>query len=141
MVTSVAGTRGLGSATAYSASKRLQNTYLDALSQLSRMRKLRITFTDIRPGFVATDLLNKAHHYPMLMPLQPVARKVFRAIERRRRRVVIDWRFAVLVFFWRLIPAGLWRGCPCGLSRMSEICVVDKERPVLLDRPLSFGGG
>lgn len=112
VVTSVAGTRGLGSATAYSASKRLQNTYLDALSQLSRMRKLRITFTDIRPGFVATDLLNKAHHYPMLMPLQPVARKVFRAIERRRRRVVIDWRFAVLVFFWRLIPAGLWERMP-----------------------------
>ncbi len=48
----------------------------------------------------------------MLMPLQPVARKVFRAIERRRRRVVIDWRFAVLVFFWRLIPAGLWERMP-----------------------------
>ena len=76
------------------------------------MRKLRITFTDIRPGFVATDLLNKAHHYRMLMPLQPVARKVFRAIERRRRRVVIDWRFPVLVFFWRLIPAGLWERMP-----------------------------
>lgn len=112
VVSSIAGTRGLGSATAYSASKRLQNTYLDALAQLTRMRKLKIKFTDIRPGFVATDLLNKDHHYPMLMSLPPVARKVFRAIERRRRRVVIDWRFAILVFFWRLIPAGLWERMP-----------------------------
>ena len=112
VVSSIAGTKGLGSATAYSASKRLQNTYLDALSQLAHMRKLKITFTDIRPGFVATDLLNKEHHYPMLMPLLPVARKVFRAIERRRRRVIIDWRFAILVFFWRLIPAGLWERMP-----------------------------
>ena len=40
VITSIAGTKGLGTATAYSASKRMQNTYLDALSQLSHMRKL-----------------------------------------------------------------------------------------------------
>lgn len=46
------------------------------------------------------------------MPLQPVARKVFRALSAAVCRVVIDWRFAVLVFFWRLIPAGLWERMP-----------------------------
>ena len=117
VITSIAGTKGLGTATAYSASKRMQNTYLDALSQLSHMRKLKIAFTDIRPGFVATDLLNKEHRYPMLMPLWPVARKAFRAIVRRRRRVIIDWKFSVLVFFWRLIPAGLWERMPVSVIK------------------------
>lgn len=65
VITSIAGTKGLGTATAYSASKRMQNTYLDALSQLSHMRKLKIAFTDIRPGFVATDLLNKGDFYKL----------------------------------------------------------------------------
>jgi len=54
VISSIAGTKGLGSAPAYSATKRFQNTYIDALDQLAHMKKLNISFTDIRPGFVAT---------------------------------------------------------------------------------------
>lgn len=57
VISSIAGTKGLGIAPAYSATKRFQNTYIEALAQLSRMQHLNIHFTDIRPGFVATDLL------------------------------------------------------------------------------------
>ena len=66
VISSIAGTKGLGVAPAYSATKRFQNTYIDALAQLSRMQRLNIRFTDIRPGFVATDLLRNGK-YPMLM--------------------------------------------------------------------------
>ena len=111
VISSVAGTRGLGAAPAYSATKRLQNTYVDALAQLSRMEHANIRFTDIRPGFVATPLL-AGDDYPLLMQPGPVARRIFRAIVRRRRRVVIDRRYAVLVFFWRLLPAWLWERLP-----------------------------
>ena len=58
VISSVAGTKGLGVAPAYSATKRFQNTYIDALEQLACMQKLNICFTDIRPGFVSTDLVN-----------------------------------------------------------------------------------
>jgi len=51
VVSSIAGTRGLGVAAAYSASKRFQNTYIDSLAQLARMQGSKIRFTDIRPGF------------------------------------------------------------------------------------------
>ena len=111
IISSVAGTRGLGSAPAYSATKRLQSTYVDALAQLSHMEGLGIRFTDIRPGFVATPLL-AGDDYPLLMRPEPVARRIFRAIRRRRRRVVIDRRYAMLVFLWRLIPAWLWERLP-----------------------------
>lgn len=108
VISSIAGTKGLGAAPAYSATKRLQNTYIDALAQLARMQRARTRFTDIRPGFVDTPLLASDGGYPMLMPADKVARRIFRAIVRGRRRVVIDRRFAMLVFLWRLIPAWLW---------------------------------
>ena len=111
VISSVAGTRGLGSAPAYSATKRMQNTYIDALAQLARMGQLAIRFTDIRPGFVATPLL-AGDDYPLLMQSGPVARRIFQAIRRSKRRIVIDRRYAVLVFLWRLIPAWLWERLP-----------------------------
>lgn len=111
VISSIAGTKGLGTAAAYSASKRFQNSYIDSLDQLARMEGMKIRFTDIRPGFVATALLRDAD-YPMLMRPEKVAAKVFRALELGKRRVVIDRRYALLVFLWRLIPQGLWVRLP-----------------------------
>lgn len=107
VISSIAGTKGLGVAPAYSATKRFQNTYIDALAQLSHMEKLNIRFTDIRPGFVATDLL-KDNKYPLLMKPDKVATHIIYALNRNKRVVVIDWRYAILVFFWRMIPRWLW---------------------------------
>ena len=70
-----------------------------------------IRFTDIRPGFVATALLRNAD-YPMLMRPEKVAETLFRALERGKRRVVIDHRYALLVLLWRLIPQGVWERLP-----------------------------
>lgn len=111
VISSIAGTKGLGSAPAYSATKRFQNTYIDALDQLARMNKLNIAFTDIRPGFVATALL-KDDKYPLLMSAPQVALQIVKAISRRKRVAIIDWRYQVLVFFWKLIPRWLWVRLP-----------------------------
>lgn len=106
-VTSIAGTKGLGIAPAYSATKRFQNTYMQCLAQLSSMEKANICFTDIRPGFVDTDLL-KSGDYPMLLRPSRVAKSIVRALYKRRRVVVIDWRYRVLVALWQLLPNWLW---------------------------------
>ena len=106
-ISSIAGVKGLGIAPAYSATKRFQNTYLDALDQLSRMNGLNIHFTDIRPGFVATPLL-KDDNYPLLMKAPQVAVCIVKAISKKKRIVVIDWRYRILVFFWKLIPHWIW---------------------------------
>ena len=111
VISSIAGTKGLGVAPAYSATKRFQNTYIEALAQLARMQHLDIHFTDIRPGFVATDLL-KSGKYPMLMKADRVAQHIIKALREKRRVVVIDGRYRVLVFFWRMIPRWLWERLP-----------------------------
>ena len=111
VISSVAGTKGLGSAPAYSATKRFQNTYIDALAQLARMERLSIQFTDIRPGFVATALL-KNRKYPLLMRSDSTAQHIVKALANKKRVAIIDTRYAILVFFWQLIPRWLWERLP-----------------------------
>ncbi len=106
-ITSIARTRGLGAAPAYSATKRMQAHYLECLSQQARMRHLNIGITDIRPGFVATDLI-AGSHFPLQLKAEDVARTIVRAIERGSEVVTIDWRYRLLVAAWQLIPRGLW---------------------------------
>ena len=112
VISSIAGTKGLGAAPAYSATKGFQNIYMDALDQLARMKKLNIRFTDIRPGFVATPLLNTQKKYPMLMEAPIVALDIVSAIEKKKRVAIIDWKFRLLVGFWRLIPKWIWLRLP-----------------------------
>ena len=108
-ITSIAGTKGLGPAPAYSATKAFQSTYMQSLEQQAHQRGLNISFTDIRPGFVDTALLNDGFPYPMLMRPESVARDIVRSIYRHRHVRVIDYRYRILTFFWRLIPRWIWR--------------------------------
>lgn len=108
VISSIAGTKGLGVAASYSATKRYQNSYIEALDQLAHMQKLNISFTDIRPGFVTTDLLNDSRKYPMQLAPQYTAHQIVKAILAKRKVIVIDWRYAVMVALWRLIPRAIW---------------------------------
>ena len=108
-ITSIAGTKGLGPAPSYSATKAMQNTYLQALEQQANARGLKIRFTDIRPGFVDTDLLKGDYHYPMMLKPEKVARDIVRAIHHKRHIKVIDWKYAIMTALWRRIPRPLWR--------------------------------
>lgn len=113
VVSSVAGTKGLGAAPAYSASKAFDAVYVQALEQQARMRGLDIRFTDIRPGFVKTDLLG-GKPYPMLMDKRRVAALIVKAIGDKRHVAVIDARWRLLTALWRRVPRWLWRRMKVG---------------------------
>lgn len=108
-ITSIAGTKGLGPAPSYSATKAMQNVYLQSLEQQAHARGLKIRFTDIRPGFVETDLLKGDFRYPMMLKPEKVARQIVRAVINKRHVKVIDWRYAILTALWRRLPRSLWR--------------------------------
>lgn len=107
-ITSVAGVKGLGVSAAYSASKRYQWTYLQALDQLAHSRHVNVSITDIRPGFVDTPLLHGNRNYPMLMTVDYVAPMIEKAIMQRRRVVTIDSRWRVVSALWKAIPSCIW---------------------------------
>lgn len=108
VVSSVAGTRGLGAAASYSASKRFQQTYIDALEQLAHTQRVNIRFTDIRPGFIRTDLLKSDAEYPLEMTLDYAAPLIEAAILKGKRVATVDWRWRMLCAVWRRIPRSLW---------------------------------
>ena len=108
-ITSIAGTKGLGPAPSYSATKAMQNVYLQALEQQSNARGLKIRFTDIRPGFVDTALLSGDFRYPMMLKPEKVARQIVRALKSKRHIQVIDWKYSLLTACWRRLPRPLWR--------------------------------
>ena len=108
-ITSIAGTKGLGPAPSYSATKAMQNVYLQALEQQANARGLKIHFTDIRPGFVDTALLSGDFHYPMMLKPDKVAKEIISAINHHQHIRVIDWKYRLLTALWRRIPRCLWR--------------------------------
>lgn len=117
-ISSIAGTMGLGPAPAYSASKAMQSTYLQAIEQLIYQQKLPIHITDIRPGFVNTALLT-GQHYPMMLSPQKVARKIVQAINHKKHVCIIDWKYRLLTLLWRCIPKWLWRRLPLMRKRIT----------------------
>ncbi|MBP5680514.1 MAG: SDR family NAD(P)-dependent oxidoreductase [Bacteroidales bacterium] len=109
VISSIAGTRPLGTAPAYSATKRYINHYMDCLRQLRRIHGVRhLCLTDIRPGFVRTPLLANGGNYPMQLDVTHVAKEIVDGLERRKSVITVDWKYRLLVFFWRLIPRFIW---------------------------------
>lgn len=111
-ITSIAATKGLGPAPAYSASKAFQATYLQALEQQSNNCGHNVTITDVRPGFVDTPLLDDGHSYPLMLNAEATARSIVKAINRRSHVRVVDWRWRAITAMWRRIPRALWRKMP-----------------------------
>ena len=108
VISSIARTKGLGAAPAYSASKRFTSHYLESLCQLIAIKGIdNIHITDIRPGFVRTPLIESSH-FPMQMDAAAVAARIVSGVERRREVITINWVYRLLVFFWQLIPRCLW---------------------------------
>lgn len=115
-ITSVAGTKGLGVAAAYSASKRYQQNYLQAIDQLARMQRVNVGVTDIRPGFVRTALLDPDKAYPLTMAVGYAAPLVVKAVLRGSRVATIDYRWRAINAAWRLIPDWLWPRLPVSMG-------------------------
>lgn len=106
-IASVAGIRGLPGAGAYSASKAAAISYLESLRV--EMAASNIAVTTIAPGYIRTPMTDvNAYKMPFLMDADVAAVKFVRAIEQKRRFVVIPWQMGWVAKFMRFIPPFLW---------------------------------
>lgn len=95
---------GNGCITGVLGLQKMQSTYIAALSQYARMHRIPVSFSDIRPGFVATDILLPGTPKMFVMPVRVAATHILKGLERRKRVIVFDWRYRVTVFIWKIIP-------------------------------------
>ncbi len=106
-IASVAGLRGLPDASAYSAPKAAAISYLGSLR--GELATCGIHVTILCPGYVRTPM-TAVNPYPMpfLMDAQAAAERMARAIDRRRRYVILPWQMAIIGRLMRLLPPALW---------------------------------
>ena len=120
VITSIASTKGIGIAAAYCASKRYQRTYIEALEQLAHRQRVNVKFTDIRPGFIRTALLDEKIDYPMIMSLDYAVPLIELAILKKKRVATVDWKWRLLTTAWRMVPSSWWVRMP-----VDALCGVD----------------
>ena len=106
-VTSVGGLRGSGAAPAYNATKSFQMNYLEGVRQRVTARRLPIGVTDIRPGFVDTDMA-KGEGLFWVAPVDKACRQIARGIDRRRKVVYVTRRWRLAAWVYRHIPGWLY---------------------------------
>ena len=101
-ITSVAGMTGGNAAPAYNASKAYQINYLSGLRKKMEILQLPIYITDIRPGFVDTDMAKGEGKF-WVAPVNKAASQIITAIKAKKKRVYITKRWRLIGFVFQLI--------------------------------------
>lgn len=98
-ITSIAGMTGSEVAPAYNASKAYQIGYLAGLRKKMKKLQLPICITDIRPGFVDTDMAKGKGQF-WVAPVSKAASQIIAGLKAKRKLVYITkrWRIIGLVF-------------------------------------------
>ncbi len=102
-ISSIGGIRGSGIAPAYNASKAYQINYLEGLRQKATKTKNPIYITDIRPGFVNTDMAKGEGQF-WVTTKEKAAKQIFGYIKSKKAIGYVSkrWRFIALIL--KLIP-------------------------------------
>ena len=66
-----------------------------------------------------TPLLAPDRQYPMAMSLQHVVPLIDKALRRKQRVAVVDWRWNLIVGLWRMIPDWLWVRLPIRVDTLA----------------------
>jgi short-subunit dehydrogenase len=102
-ITSLAGLRGGYEAPSYNATKSYQINYLEGLGQKSIKSELPIFISDIRPGLVDTDMA-KGDKLFWVMPVEKVAKQIFKAINKKRKVVYVTKRWGIIARILKVLP-------------------------------------
>lgn len=100
-ISSIGGLRGSQQAPAYNATKAYQINYLEGLRFKAKTLTMPITVTDIRPGFVDTDMAIGEGQF-WVSTVEKAARQIFSAIKKKRKVVYVSKRWRIIAAFLKL---------------------------------------
>lgn len=101
-ITSIAGMTGSDVAPAYNASKAYQINYLAGLRKKMKKLQLPIFITDLRPGFVDTDMAKGEGQF-WVAPVSKAASQIIAGLKARRKMVYVTKRWRIIGLVFRLI--------------------------------------
>ena len=100
-ISSIAAIRG-GPIPAYNASKAFASTYLEGLRSRARKDNLSIHVTDIKPGFVHTDMAKGDLFW--VASADKAARQICAAIEAKQKHAYITRRWRLVAWLLNILP-------------------------------------
>lgn len=107
-ISSVMAVRGMRHAIGYGATKAFMSNYMEGQRHKAAAEKLPIYVTDVRPGFVDTDMTKGQKGMFWLQPVEKAARQIADAIERKRKVVYVTKRWWIAGVLMPMIPDFLW---------------------------------
>lgn len=102
-ISSIAALRGGDMAPAYYASKAYMSNYLEGLRKKAFQSKVPIAVTDIRPGYVDTDMAKGDKKFWMASPTV-AAKQIYSAIQKKKSVAYITRRWALIGWLMKILP-------------------------------------
>ncbi len=106
-ITSVGGLRGSRQAPAYHATKAYQINYMEGLRQKATKQKNQIFITDIRPGFVDTDMA-KGEGLFWVATVEKATNQIFEAIKKKKKIAYITKRWKIIGILLKCLPSRIY---------------------------------
>lgn len=106
-ISSVGGLRGSGIAPAYNATKSYQMNYLEGLRQKAKKTNESIFVTDIRPGFVDTDMAKGEGQF-WVATVEKATQQIFEAIKRKKQIAYITKRWKIIAIILKRVPRQIY---------------------------------
>jgi short-subunit dehydrogenase len=108
VISSIAGLRGNKDAPAYNASKAYQINHTEAMRQKVYSLKLPITITDIRPGFVDTDMAKGDGKF-WVATTEKASKQIVNAINAKRDIVYVSKRWKLIAILLKILPSFIYK--------------------------------
>ena len=106
-ISSVGGIRGSRIAPAYNASKSYQINYLEGLRQKSKKLKTEIYVTDVRPGFVDTEMAKGDGQF-WVASVEKATKQIYQGIENKKEIIYITKRWRIIGEILKRIPRQIY---------------------------------
>ena len=103
-VSSIMKIRGYRKTAAYCATKAFMSSYMQGLRHISATKNLGIAITDIRPGFVMTEMTEKNRGMFWVATADKAAQQIYVAIKKKKKVAYVTRRWNLIVPIFRFSP-------------------------------------
>lgn len=107
-ISSIGGLRGSRIAPAYNASKAYQINYLEGLRQKSKKSKKKIYVTDVRPGFVDTDMAKGKGQF-WVATKEKAAKQIYGLIKKKKAVGYVSKRWRLVALLLKILPKEIYK--------------------------------
>lgn len=107
-ISSVAALFGYGLATAYNASKAFASTFMQGYRQRANHSDADITITDIKPGFVKSEMTENLRGMFWVVETEKAARQIADDIIRKRNHSYVSRKWRLVGWLVKATPNWVW---------------------------------